>query len=266
MAMERGGAPVTDWRAALRMLPVLALAGPTLAWATGEALAAGEAAAWMALVAAAPVSAVAVANTAALGLPARPSALLVLAGTLAAPFSLPLVAWLFASGTAIRPGDVFQRAALVVLVPAATAFLLRRSAAITDGRLLRRGDWKGLSALALAALALARMHGVAEQVLADPAAAAWAALLGVVACGAGAVLAPVLAWPSGWRGAVLVGGCKGGALVWAVIAPWLPAEGHLFMALTILPIYGLPSLIALSARAQPPRAPVCAAPPSPTAR
>lgn len=119
MAMERGGAPAADWRAAARMMPPLSLGGAALAWAAGGAIGAGaEASAWMALVAAAPVSAVAVANTLALGLPGRPAALLVLLGTLAAPATLPLVAWLFAAGTAITPADVLRRAALVVLLPA----------------------------------------------------------------------------------------------------------------------------------------------------
>ncbi|CAA9285774.1 MAG: hypothetical protein AVDCRST_MAG08-4193, partial [uncultured Acetobacteraceae bacterium] len=36
----------------------------------------------------------------------------------------------------------------------------------------------------------------------------------------------------------------GAALVWALTAPYLPPAGHLFMALTILPIYGLPPLVA----------------------
>jgi hypothetical protein len=249
MAMEGGGAPMADWRAALRMLPVLALGAAAAAWGAGLLLGAGhEPAAWMALVAAAPVSAVAVANTAALGRPARPTALLVLAGTLSAPVSLPLVAWLFAAGTPIAPLEVARRAAIVVLLPAGLAFLLRQSAAVADGWLLRRADWKGIAALSLAALALARMHQVGPQVMGDPSAAAWAALLGLAACLVGAVLAALMRWPAGRAGAVLAGGCKGGALVWALTAPYLPPAGHLFMALTILPIYGLPPLVALVVR------------------
>lgn len=42
--------------------------------------------------------------------------------------------------------------------------------------------------LPLAALALARMHGVPGQIVDDPAGTAGAALLGLVACGAGAGL------------------------------------------------------------------------------
>jgi hypothetical protein len=232
------------------MLPVLSFASAAAAWGAGLLLGAGpEAAAWMALVAAAPVSAVAVANTAALGLPARPTALLGLAGTLAAPLVLPLAAWAFASGTPIVPGEVARRAALVVLAPAVLAFLLRRWPALRDGALVGRGDWKGVAALSLAALALARMHGVPGQVAGDPGGAAWAALLGVVACGVGVALAAAVAardgwWSAGFGGAALTGGCRGGALVWALTAPYLPPAGHLFMALTILPIYGLPPLVA----------------------
>jgi hypothetical protein len=245
MAMEGGRGARADWMAALKMLPVLSFGASALAWWAGWALGAGaEAAAWMALVAAAPVSAVAVANTAAIGLPARPTALLVLAGTLAAPLVLPLVALVFADGTPIRPTDVAARAAALVLVPAGAAFFMRRLPALTDGALLRRSDWKGIAALSLAALALARMHGVADGVAGDPLGAAWAALLGIIACGAGAAIALLVPWSSGWRGAVLAGGCKGGALAWALTAPYLPLEGHLFMALTILPIYGLPPLVA----------------------
>jgi hypothetical protein len=56
-------------------------------------------------------------------------------------------------------------------------------------------------------------------------------------------------WSAGRSGAALAGGCRSGALVWALTAPYLPPAGHLFMALTILPIYGLPPLVAaLSAR------------------
>ena len=251
MAMEGGRGAGADWGAALRLLPVLTFGSAVAAWAAGLLLGAGrEAAAWMALVAAAPVSAIAVANTAALGLPARPTALLVLAGTLTAPLVLPLVAWALASGTPIDPGEVAQRAALILLAPAALAFLLRRSPALRDGALVSRTDWKGIAALSLAALAMARMHDVPEQVARDPAGAAWAALLGLVACGAGVGLAAAAAavrsgwWSAGLGGAALAGGCRGGALVWALTGPYLPPAGHLFMALTIVPIYGLPALVA----------------------
>jgi hypothetical protein len=99
--------------------------------------------------------------------------------------------------------------------------------------------------LTLVALALARVHAVPAQVAADPRGAAWAALLGLVACGVGAGLAAVApGWPAGLGGAALAGGCRSGALVWALTAPYLPPAGHLFMALTILPIYGLPPLVA----------------------
>jgi hypothetical protein len=251
MAMEGGRGAAADWGAALRLLPVLTLGSAAVAWAAGLLLGAGrEAAAWMALVAAAPVSSIAVANTAALGLPARPTALLVLAGTLTAPLILPLVAWALASGTPLVPGEIARRAALVLLAPAALALLLRRSPALRDGALVSRADWKGLAAMSLAALALARMHGVPEQVARDPAGAAWAALLGLVACGAGVGLAAAAVtvrsgwWSAGLAGAALAGGCRGGALVWTLTAPYLPPAGHLFMALTILPIYGLPALVA----------------------
>lgn len=249
MAMEAGAGAGADWRAALRLLPLLSLLAPTAAWAAGMLLGAGpEAAAWMALIAAGPVSAVAVANTAALGLPARSTALLVLAGTLPAPLTLPLAAWAFAAGTPIAPREVAERGALVVLAPAALAWALRHVVALRDGAVLARADWRGIAALSLSALALARMHQVAPQIGADPAAAAWASLLGCAACGAGALLALLAPGPAGWRGAVLAGGCRGGALVWALTAPYLPPAGHLFMALTILPIYGIPPLVALSKR------------------
>ena len=72
MAMEAGGGVAADWRVALRLLPLVSLLAAVPAWALGMLLGAGaETAAWMALVASAPVSALAVANTAALGLPAR---------------------------------------------------------------------------------------------------------------------------------------------------------------------------------------------------
>lgn len=249
MAMEAGAGVKADWRVALRMLPLLSVLAAGPAWALGMLLGAGaEASAWMALIATAPVSAVAVANTAALGLPARAIALLVLSGTLAAPLALPLVAWAFATGTSIGPVEVAQRAALVVLVPAVLAFGLRRIAPLRDGAILTRADWRGITALSLMALALARVHQIAPQIESDLAGAAWAALLGWIACGTGALLALLVPGPAGWRGAVLAGGCRGGALVWALTAPFLPPAGHLFMALTILPIYGIPVLIALLGR------------------
>jgi hypothetical protein len=143
-AMEGGAGAWADWRAALRLLPVVTLGSAAAAWAAGMLLGAGrEEAARMALVAAAPVSAVAVANTAALGLPARPTALMALAGTLSAPLVLPLLAWAFAAGTPIAPGEVARRAALIVMVPAALAFLLRRVPALRDGAIAGRDDWKG---------------------------------------------------------------------------------------------------------------------------
>jgi hypothetical protein len=249
MAMEGGAGAAADWRSALRLLPLLSLFAAAPAWAAGTLLGTGhEVAAWMALVAAGPVSAVAVANTAALGLPARPTALLALAGTAAAPLTLPLVASVFAAGTPIAPLEVAARAALVAAAPAALASALRPVAALRDGAAMARADWRGVAALSLAALALSRMHGVAAQIGADPAAAVRVSLLGCVACGSGALLALLAPGPAGWRGAVLAGGCRGGALVWALTAPFLPPAGHLFMALTALPIYCLPPLVALSAR------------------
>ena len=249
MAMEAGAGLAADWRIALRLLPLLSLLAAAPAWAIGMLLGAGpEASAWMALMASAPVSALAVANTASLGLPARAIALLVLVGTLAAPLTLPLVAWIFAAGTRIGPVEVAQRAMLVVLVPAVLAFGLRRIAPLRDGAILTRADWRGITTLSLMVLALARMHQIGPQIGLDPAGAAWAALLGCVSCGTGALLALLMPGPAGWRGGVLAGGCRGGALVWALTAPFLPPAGHLFMALTILPIYGIPVLVTLLGR------------------
>lgn len=270
MAVEAGRGALADWRVAARMLPAVSLGAAAMAWATGRLLlsASPEEAAWMALIAAAPASAVSVANAAAMGLPSRPAALLGLLGTLTAPLVLPLVACAFATNTPIAPLDVARSAALVVLAPAVLAYALRRSRRLGGGGsgpgvLLARADWKGIAALSLGALALSRMHGIGPQLLADPWAAAWAAVLGCIACGAGAALAAVLvgalSWPGGWRSAVLCGGAKSGALVWALTAPYLPPAGHLFMALTVLPIYGLPPLVWAAHRARqrrrvPPRA------------
>lgn len=202
----------------------------------------------MALFAAAPVSGVAVANTAALGWPARPAALVFLASTLSAPLVLPLVAWLVAGGTAISPGAVAQRAAVLVLLPAGLAFALRRLPVCGEAGAVGRREWKGFSALSLTALALARMDGLGPLVAADPWGAGWAAGLGVLAAGAGVAVAVLVPWPAGWRGAALVGGCKSGALVWAIVASELPPAGQVFMALTVLPTFGLPSLVAASRR------------------
>lgn len=261
MAVESGRGAGADWRAAARLLPAISVCAAAAAWATGRLVlgASPAEAAWMALIAAAPASAVSVANAAAMGLPARPVALLGLLGTLTAPLVLPLVAWAFAAGTPIEPLEVARSAVVVVLAPAVLAFALRRSRRFggaangaangaSDGwAVLTRADWKGIAALSVAALALSRMHGVGPQLLADPAAAGWAVLLGCVACGTGAGLAVVAGaadpWPGGWRSAALAGGAKSGALVWALTAPYLPPAGHLFMALTVLPIYGLPPLV-----------------------
>jgi hypothetical protein len=249
MAME-GGEFLAAWRPVLRLLLLLALLAPAAAWVIGHLLGCGaEAAGWMALVAAGPVSAVAVTNTLVLGLPARPVALLALLSTLAAPLTLPLVAWVCGLQS-MPPATLAGRAALVILLPMALAGGLRHVPAFRDGRVVEREDWKAIAGLSLAALALARMHQVAPQVLADPAAALWATLLAWIACSTGAVLALLVRWSAGWRGAMLAGGCRGGALVWAVVAPYLPPQGELFMALTIPPIYGLPALVSAASGQQ----------------
>lgn len=256
MSAEGGTGSRSDLLISLRLLPVLAVAAPAAAWWAGAVLGADpEQRAWMALIAAAPISAVAVANVGAMGFPRRPTTMLLLASTLAAPLVLPVVTLAVASGTELDPRDVAARAVAVVLLPGLLVLTLRGLPPPARAWWPARSAWTGLAAIAVTALALARMHGVGPQFAADAAATATAILFALLACGIGAALAalasPMIVWSAGWRGAALCGGCRGGALVYALVAPDLPPAGHLFMAATILPIYGLPILVALGRRRAP---------------
>jgi hypothetical protein len=247
MAIEQQARPGADQCRAAIGLPFATLGAALLAWLAGHALGAGaEAAAWMALVAAAPLASITVVHAGSLGLPTRPIAHLAILSTLAAPAVLPLVALVFATGQeGISSIAVAMRVIPAVMVPATLALLLALAPPLTDGRVMARADWRGLSTAALCGLAMARIHGVVPLAAAQPELALYLTTLGLAAAGAGTLAMLAIGWPGGWRGAALAGGLRNAALVWAVTLPMLPAEGQLFMALTLVPAYGVPLLVRL---------------------
>ncbi|MFT8243128.1 hypothetical protein [Roseomonas sp. BN140053] len=246
LALPAGGALRTPLRAAA-LAVALGVFGPLLAGVAATALGAGaERTGWVVLAAAAPVGTGAIGLAAALGLGGARTAAVVLASVASCPVLLPGLAALLQLPGALDPGALAGRLWLMAVLPAVLALPLRRLPRLASGS--ARGASAALAVLALALTALARMHGVGPVLRADPAAAL--ALLGLaclpVLCGAAVAL--VLLRGRGGAEAILAGGYRNVTLIWAACAPVLPPEGHLFMALTALPVFATPALAALARR------------------
>ena len=248
------GMPVLSMRAAfgptsLAVTLSLGTLAPCAGWALAAALGAGgEERAWVALAAAAPVGSAALGGALALGFSGVLTAGTVLASLLATPLMLPAAAWFLGTEAGIAPGALALRLALLAGVPALLAAAFRRSP--TCARPGSRRRFAEVALIALALLALARMHGVRETAAADPAAAL--GLLGLAmiptVAGALAVLLVLRTGAGAGAEALFAGGFRNVALVWAAVAHMLPPNGNLFMALTALPIYAMPALVHLAMR------------------
>jgi BASS family bile acid:Na+ symporter len=222
----------------------LGLVAPLLAWGLAHVAQAGPGLSlWVALAAAAPAGAGAVGLATALGLHGRRTLAGVVASTAAAPLLLPAVALLLGAGGLLAPEGLAARLWLLTALPALLALPLRRCPLLTGAR-VRRGC-AGLTVLALSFTAMGRMTGLGPLLAADP--GGMLRLLGLACLPGMAGAAAVLLVQLGNRvpEALLTGGYRNVTLVWVACGAALTAEGNLLMALTALPVFATPALVAL---------------------
>jgi predicted Na+-dependent transporter len=167
------------------------------------------------------------------------------AGTLAAPWTMPaLGGWLGVAGPAFEPLGTALRLALLVGGAAALAALAHR----VSGPRLRANATAvtGFSVLGMVVFAIGAMHGVQAQALAQPSTAALA-VLAAFAFNAGLqALGTVMFLRLGRRDAMtagLVGGNRSVGLAWVGAGDGLPAAVELGLAAALLPIYVLPAML-----------------------
>jgi hypothetical protein len=234
----------TDLRCGIGLFLRCCLLAPALAWALGALVGADpEERGWMALVAAAPVGAVAVHGVATLGLRGSQAGTAYLVSVVAAPLLVPGVAFAAGSNLGVAPTSLAVLMLLTAGLPAAAALLLRRGMCGL-ARPQCRIVLSALANLAFAGLALGRGQGVLDAVLANPAGALAALALACLAALAGLLAAVAGAAASQRPEAMMAGIGRNNAIVWAACAATLPQEGHVFMvcagALVILgpPILG----------------------------
>lgn len=232
---------------------------PCLALLLAAAVGADEAErSWVAFAAAAPVGGAAIAAAASCGAAPVPVAAAVLASLLAAPMLLPLAVGLSGVAAVLGPLEVAGRVLLLSGLPAFAALALRQVPLLRRERV--RGCCANAGLLAVAALSLARMHGVADQVVADPLSALRLLGFATIPTLAGILVAMLLLWRRADAAGLLAGGLRNYALVWAMTADLLPPEGNLFMALTAIPVFVTPALVRLLAARLPGAADAAAAP------
>lgn len=205
------------------------------------------AAAALVLIAGAPAANSSAIIAAALGLPVR-VAVLTQIGTMAlAPLSLPLLAALLPGALSLDPLRMFERAALIVLLPAALALLLRRwrpMAVIGSNRALR-----GMGVLALCGMGVAQTCGLVAgfRGLADGSTLTMLGAAGLVLL-AGGVVAGLVGWVARARTGLL-GACLGGSrnisLVWASTADQISPIEALALQVALGWTIVVPSLVRL---------------------
>jgi hypothetical protein len=251
------GMPALSIRAAFcggTLLLVLGLGTvtPLLGWLLAGLLgASAEERVWVALASAAPVGSAALGGALALGFSAVLTAGAILASLLALPLTLPLTAWLLGAAAGIEPVPMAQRLLLLAALPALVATAVRPLPVLAHPPIRRRCAEVALFALTL--LAMARMHGIAETIADDPGAALHFLTLAMLPTLAGLLTVLLVLRRLGGMEAMVAGGFRNVALVWVAVVTLLPPEGHLFMALTALPIYATPALVHLLLRARQPR-------------
>ncbi|HZF75147.1 MAG TPA: hypothetical protein VE033_04845 [Acetobacteraceae bacterium] len=239
---------VTLGRTVLLIVVAIGVAAPVIGWVLAGAVGAtAEERAWVALASAAPVGSAALGAALALSLPCATVAGSVILSLIAAPVLLPLAAAAIGAEAGIAPGPLALRLLLLAGLPVLVALALRQVPALA--RPVPRVRFAEVALVALAVLALARMHGVRDTVAADPLAAARLFGLALLPVLAGALAVWLVLRRDAGAEALLAGGFRNVAIVWAATAHMLPPEGGLFMALTALPIYALPALVRARMRA-----------------
>jgi hypothetical protein len=243
------GMPAMSLRNALCGATLLLVLGlgvitPLLGWILAAVLGAGpEERTWVALAAAAPVGTAALGGALALGFPAVVTAGAILASLLAAPLTLPFTTWLLGADAVIEPVPMAQRLLLLAAFPVLLATALRQLPTLARPTVRRRCAEVALFTLTL--LALARMHGIGRMIVEDPGIVLHLLPLAMLPTLAGLMTALLVLRRLGGTEAMVAGGFRNVALVWVAVVTLLPPEGHLFMALTALPIYATPALVHL---------------------
>lgn len=228
------------------MLAWASIGAPLLAIGSLRLLGAGEnpAIAGLLIGTVAPPAGASIAVAAMLGLAPALALVGVVAATLAAPLTLPLLAgWSGAPGVALDAGALFAQSATIIGLAAIGAHLLHRFAA---GPLQRRpGAASGLTVLGLMLAALGAMQDVQEHLRRDPG-LVFMVLGAAFALNLGLQLAGAMLFAACGRGVALTAGLLGGnrsfALAWAAAGAGLPAPTELALALCAIPLFVLPAL------------------------
>lgn len=188
--------------------------------------------------------------------------------TLAAvPVVLPLVAiGLPLAGLALSPLALAGRSAMVVLLPALAAILLRcllarrgdQAAGVGRGasQAARTTLWAWVGLAALLPITFARTTGIGPLLLADPLhALAVTLLIAALLAAAYALTALAFAQTGGAdaRGIAVAAISRNISVTWAATAGLLPLGAEQMLALSALVFYGMPPALRLLARLSPPR-------------
>lgn len=178
--------------------------------------------------------------------------------TLAAvPVVLPLVALgLPLAGLTLSPLALAGRSAMVVLLPALAAILLRCLLARRGGQGARSVAWAWLGLAALLPITFARTTGIGPLLVADPLhALAVTLLIAALLASAYALTALAFAQAGGpdARGIAVASISRNISVTWAATAGLLPLGAEQMLALSALVFYGMPPALRLLARLSPPR-------------
>ncbi|WP_291297210.1 hypothetical protein [Elioraea sp.] len=189
-------------------------------------------------------------------------ALCLSAVTLAAvPVVLPLVALgLPLAGLSLSPAALAGRAAMVVLLPALAAILLRcvmaRRGGGTPTTRWAATAWAWLGLAALLPITFARTTGLGPLLGADPLhALALTVLIAALLATAYALTALAFSQVGGIdaRGMAVAAISRNISVAWAATAGLLPIGAEQMLALSALVFYGMPPALRLLARLSPPR-------------
>lgn len=167
------------------------------------------------------------------------------AGTLAAPWTMPMLGgWLGVEGLAFDALGTAMRLALMVGGAAAVATVAHRMA--PRALHARATAVTGFSVLGMVVFAVGAMHGALDQTFADPSAAALAVLAAFALHAGLQGLGTLVFLRAGRRDAMtagLVGGNRSVGLAWVGAGDGLSAAIELALAALLLPIYVLPAVI-----------------------
>jgi len=198
------------------------------------------------LASAAPAVASAPAIAAMLGLSAPFALFATLASTFAAPVLMPaLLAALGGPHAAIDPFAMAERLAVIVGGAAVAAWALRRFA----GGFVKANPhaMTGVAVVALLVFAVGAMAGMQALFLRDPGLVARDLLLAFAVNAALQGIGLGLFWGIGARGAATVGlvsGNRNVGLAWAAAGAGLPLGTEVFLAMSVLPIFMMPAVVA----------------------